>query len=280
MAKAMDEATAAAVTKLGERMKPVLGEMLPEDEAQRASIDQCLSRWVRANDGDVDAASKALMNYVTWYTKKPQYGQPDGVAAVAQGKGADLVAAELATQKAFVIPDVRDPEGRPVILVQVRKHDPKAEGYDVDQLTLFAVQLIESCIAAMDEHGDTLCCVFDLRSIGMVNVDMKAVKRIMFLLTNMYPERLGKCWLLDAPGLFSTFWAMISVMLKENTTRKIQFVSQAALTEAFGADSQVIKIVTENAPGAEAEKPSEGYASEKQAVPMPEADGAEPVQVA
>jgi len=297
MVEEKDEETADAVMKLGERMKPVIESLLPEDEAGRAGTDQCLSRWVRANDLDVDAASKALMKYVNWYIEKPQYGVPEGVVSVAQGKGVDLVEKELATKKAFLIPEVKDAEGRPVILIQVRRHDPAAEGYDIDQLTLFAVQLIESAIAAMEAPVDTLCCVFDLREIGMANVDMKAVKRIMFLLQHMYPERLGRCWLLDAPTLFTACWAIISPMMKASTTRKIQFVSLANLTETFGEDSEVIKIVTENAaengesqseapvienaPEANAEtdiadKPAEGYAAEKQ----PEANGAENEAVA
>merc|ERR1712232_895625 len=82
--------------------------------------------------------------------------------------------------------------------------------------------------------------IFDLSDIGLSNVDMKAVKRIIFLLTNMYPERLGRCFLLDAPTLFSGCWALISPMLKQKTTSKIQFVDRVGLADAFGGDSTVI----------------------------------------
>lgn len=254
---ASPEETAAAVATLAERMRPVLESMLPEDEAARSSTDQCLSRWVRANDGDVDAASKGLMAYCKWYTQKPQYGAPDGVIAVAQGKGADLVPFELESQKALLVPETKDADGRPVVLVQVRKHDPSVENYDYDQLTLFVVHTIESACAAMVEPVDTLCVVFDLSEIGRANVDMKAVKRIIFLLTNMYPERLGKCFLVDAPGLFSGCWTLISPMLKENTRRKIQFVDRPAVTEMFGGDSPIISLMKDDAPA----KASEGYAN-------------------
>jgi hypothetical protein len=239
----MDEATMAAVSTLGERMRTVLKDMLPEDEAARCSSDACMARWIRANDGDVDAASKGLMNYVQWYTKKPQYGVDDGVLAVAQGKGAELVSSEVATNKAFLIPDAKDTDGRPIILIQVRKHDPSAPEYSVEQLTLFAVYLLESTVAAMVEPVDTLCCIFDLSGIGLSNVDMQAVKRIIFLLTNMYPERLGRCYLLEAPTLFSGCWKLISPMLKPNTTRKIQFVDVAGLAEAFKGDTAVMRHV-------------------------------------
>lgn len=258
MAQEADEATAAAVVTLGERMRVVLESMLPAEEAARASTDQCLSRWVRANDCDVDAASKGMMNYANWYIKKPQYGEDEGMQAVAQGKGAELVPNEIAAKKAFVIPDVKDADGRPIIMIHVRKHDPNEETYDIERLTLFAVHLIESAVASMVAPVDTLCCVFDLGDIGMVNVDMKAVKRILYLLTNMYPERLGRCYLLDAPVLFSASWAIISPMLKENTVRKIQFVDREGLSEVFGEDSELMKIVKE----ADADKTGDGYSGE------------------
>lgn len=257
------EETEAAVKTLSARMGVVLESSLPADEAARASTDQCFSRWVRANDGDVDAASKGMTNYISWYTKKPQYGEEEGVLAVARGKGAELVPNEVASRKAFVVPDVKDSDGRPIILIHVRKHDPNDETYDIERLTLFAVHLIESAIAAMVDPVDTLCCVFDLGDVGYVNIDMKAVKRILYLLTNMYPERLGRCYLLDSPTLFSASWAIISPMLKENTTRKIQFVDRAGLIEVFGEDSALMKLVVEadesNKPPAEddASKPLE-----------------------
>jgi len=273
-----DAAMVAAVTKLSERMKLVLETMLPEEEAARATTDQCFSRWMRANDCDVDAASKGMMNYVHWYMEKPQYGVPEGVMAVAQGQGADLVPNEVASKKAFVVPDVKDADGRPIVLITVRKHDPDAEGYDIEQLTLFAAHLIESTIAAMVAPVDTLCCVFDLRDIGYKNVDMKAVKRMLFLLTRMYPERLGRCYLLDAPTLFSVSWSAISMMLKETTTRKIKFVDQAGLSEIMGADSVVMKLVQESRE--DTETPAEADATEKpaeaEATEIPaEADAAE-----
>lgn len=238
-----DEATIAAVATLGERMRPVVQSALPEDEAARSSSEACMARWIRANEGDVDAASKGLMNYVHWYTKKPQYGAAEGVSSVAQGQGSELVAREIATEKAFLIPDTKDADGRPVVFIKVRNHDPNAADFDIDELTLFAVYLLESAIAAMVEPVETLCCIFDLSDIGLSNVDMKAVKRIIFLLTNMYPERLGRCYLLDAPTLFSGFWALISPMLKPKTTRKIQFVDRAGLAEVFGGDSNIMAHV-------------------------------------
>merc|ERR1719454_2136501 len=111
------------------------------------------------------------MKYVHWYTKKPQYGEEDGVLTVVQGKGAELVPNEIAAKKAFVIPDVKDADGRPIIVIHVRRHDPNEETYDIERLTLFAVWLIESAIASMVAPLDTLFVLFDLGDIGMANVD-------------------------------------------------------------------------------------------------------------
>lgn len=239
---------AAAVTQLGERMRPLLPVLLPEEESTRSSTDATLLRWIRANEGNVDEASKGMMKYIQWYTQKPQYGEPEGVSAVAWGKGAELVASELATRKAFVVSGeagkTTDSSGRPVIIIQVRHHDPSAEEYTVEKLTLFAVYLIESACAAMVAPAEQLCVVFDLFNIAYANVDMKAVKRILYLLTNMYPERLGVCILLDAPGLFSACWKVISPMLRERTRAKVKFSTRAELGDLFAPDSAVMAALT------------------------------------
>merc|ERR1719235_1394929 len=113
----------------------------------------------------------------------------------------------------------------------------------------------------MTSPVDTLCCIFDLGDIGLVNVDMKAVKRIIYLLTNMFPERLGKCYLLDSPGPFSACWAVISPMLKPNTVRKIKFVDRTGLGEVFGADSNLMKLVQ----AADADKSTSGQGTTEEA---------------
>jgi len=247
---------ATAIEKLGVRMRPVIEAILPPEEAARASTEQSMSRWVRANDGDVDAASKAMMNYVNWYTQKPQYGQSEGVQAVAQGKGAELMPNEIAAQKAFLISEVKDPDGRPVVMIQVRKHDKKDENYDLDELTLFCVYIIESAIAALTPPVESLCVIFDLSGIGLVNVDMRAVKRIIYLLTNMYPERLAHCYVLNAPRFFSVSWAVISVMLKETTKKKVMFVNRQELLDVFPENS-VLTSLLEAADSVVTEEPAD-----------------------
>lgn len=273
MAQEADEAMAEAIQLLGVRMRPVIEATLPPEEAARTSTEQCLSRWVRANNGDVDAASKGLMNYIHWYTQKPQYGQAEGVQAVAQGTGAELVPNEIASKKAFLVSDVKDPDGRPVVMIQVRKHDPTAEGYDLEELTLFCVYMIESGIDAMTAPVESLCTIFDMSGIGLVNVDMKAVKRILYLFTNMYPERLARCYILNAPRFFSASWTVISVLLKETTRNKVKFVDRQGLLDSFPENSVLTSLleeadacVTEASadPGAAEQVADLGSAAEKQ----------------
>jgi len=57
----------------------------------------------------------------------------------------------------------------------------------------------------------------------MSNIDLNAAKRIIYMLSNFYPERMGQCLLVSAPMLFSAAWAVIRPWLSRRTQTKIEF---------------------------------------------------------
>jgi hypothetical protein len=57
----------------------------------------------------------------------------------------------------------------------------------------------------------------------MSNLDLNAAKRIMYMLSNFYPERMGQCLIVSAPIMFSAAWAVIRPWLWRRTQTKVQF---------------------------------------------------------
>jgi hypothetical protein len=57
----------------------------------------------------------------------------------------------------------------------------------------------------------------------MSNLDLNAAKRIIYMLSNFYPERMGQCLIVSAPIIFSAVWAVIRPWLSRRTQTKVQF---------------------------------------------------------
>ena len=83
----------------------------------------------------------------------------------------------------------------------------------------------------------------------MSNLDLNAAKRIMYMLSNFYPERMGQCLIVSAPIIFSAAWAVIRPWLWRRTQTKVQFckaeelgrwIAPAALPSFWGGLDQTI----------------------------------------
>lgn len=117
----------------------------------------------------------------------------------------------------------RDCIGRPVVYIPAKNHNSSTR--DIDELTKFIVHCLETaCQKCFEEVTDSLCIVFDLAEFSTSCMDYQLVKNIIWLLSKHYPERLGICLIINAPGLFSTIWPVIRQWLDENTAKKVFFV--------------------------------------------------------
>ncbi|KAK3778768.1 hypothetical protein RRG08_013038 [Elysia crispata] len=119
---------------------------------------------------------------------------------------------------------IKDVMGRPVLYVIARKHF--ANNRDLEKLLKFTIYMLEMTIKRMDEHvNDSLCLVFDLLHFSLANMDYPFVKKLVWLLTRYYPERLGVCIIYNAPVLFQGCWPVIRHWLNEKTASKVVFVN-------------------------------------------------------
>ncbi|RZC58003.1 hypothetical protein C5167_005309 [Papaver somniferum] len=73
----------------------------------------------------------------------------------------------------------------------------------------------------------------DLKSFPYKSIDARGFTITFNLLKAYYPGRLGKMYMLNAPGFFVSFWRMFSVFLDKDIQERIIFVSSEKEKESF-----------------------------------------------
>jgi hypothetical protein len=76
-----------------------------------------------------------------------------------------------------------------------------------------------------------------LQGVRLQNIDYDAAKRIIYMLTYFFPERLGICLLVGAPLFFSAAWHIIKPWLHARTQSKILFVQPSQLGSHIAPES-------------------------------------------
>lgn len=187
-------------------------EPLFDAEPLKAQSDACLRRFLRAFE-DVNEAYNALIKNINWR-------EEFGVHCLSRGD--DDIEEQLSLGKAEVL-RYPDHVGRPIVLVTARNHD--ARNRDLNVLTKFIIYILEEATRKCDEDViDNLCITFDLKGFSFNNMDYGFVKQLIWLLSRRYPERLGKCLIVNSPFFFTGCWALIRLWLHEVTSNKIVFI--------------------------------------------------------
>lgn len=172
-------------------------------------------RFLSARKGDVAAAQDMLAKCAEWREQT----RPGEITE-------DRVKTELAKQKCCV--QGFDQTGRPIVWVFVSRHD-KADR-DIEELTRLLLLTMEASIKKAEERGhEQVCVVFDLAGFGVKCMDFEFVRRLINLLANYYPERLGQVLLWNAPSLFNWFWRIVHPWIDPRTAEKIDFLGGAEL---------------------------------------------------
>uniref|UniRef100_A0A6U4NVU9 CRAL-TRIO domain-containing protein n=2 Tax=Hemiselmis andersenii TaxID=464988 RepID=A0A6U4NVU9_HEMAN len=212
----------------------------PEDQRQSGEleyIDQVtMRRFLRAYQNNAPLASERILKMQRWRASK-SYGLDTLVRDI--GRSTEGVQAQLDTGKCVILKR-RDLVGRPIISVQVKLHDPSVQ--TPDELTRFGVHMLLSAEAMLtekpilDEAERKFCIIFDLQSVHLSNIDYHACKRIIYMLTYFFPERMGVCLLVGAPMFFTAVWHVIKPWLDAKTQKKVAFVRVDKLGEYIAPD--------------------------------------------
>eukprot|EP00818_Percolomonas_sp_WS_P010370 CAMPEP_0117437006 /NCGR_PEP_ID=MMETSP0759-20121206/1300_1 /TAXON_ID=63605 /ORGANISM="Percolomonas cosmopolitus, Strain WS" /LENGTH=255 /DNA_ID=CAMNT_0005228623 /DNA_START=1446 /DNA_END=2213 /DNA_ORIENTATION=+ len=194
-------------------------------EDRKFCTERCMLRYLRARDFDVDKAEKMLRGTLEW---RHEY-QPHKI------KPHDL---EMEASSGKIYVRGKDKMGRPLLFLIPRNENSK----DYDKNVRLLVYTLERAIQEMDDGVEQLVLMMDFKGWGRHNsVPISVARQVIHILSNHYPERLGVCYMMDTPWLFSLFWKSISIFLHPNTSSKVKFVSskdrEKVLSETIHLDN-------------------------------------------
>lgn len=201
------------------------GELKSEEEL---TSDEHLGRWMKARNYNVEYCYKSILNHATWRVTVA----PEGRITEAS------IRTELEAEKIFF--QGCDNLGRPVAVIQVRKHN--AWSRDLGELERLCCFVLDHMIAACDKNTNPsgqCCLILDLSGIGTTNLDVTAMKAIFSLLGRHYVERLGAMYFYNPPYIFWGAWNTLSGLLPPVTRSKIHVVDpsqQDMLTSIIPSD--------------------------------------------
>ena len=133
----------------------------------------------------------------------------------------ESVRKELDKKQAFI--HRHDKEMRPCTVHLPRRHNPKER--DVEEMVRCFVLLMEKAAREADALGSgQCCCLLDMEGVTKSNVDKQAImamKRLVGISQDFYPERLAVLYVLNANAVFKFAYALVRPFLSKRTKEKI-----------------------------------------------------------
>jgi len=176
--------------------------------------ESCCSRYLRARGLDHAKAKKMLQATITWR-------KDFGVERLVEDHF-ETLEHECATGKFFISPFL-DNDGRPIVVMRNRLENSKSHEGNVLNL----VYQLERASAATRAAGvEKWAIIIDMDGYSMSNAPpLKTSRATLSIMQDHYPERMHRCFMLDAPWLFSGMWSALSPFIDPVTRDKICFVS-------------------------------------------------------
>ena len=85
---------------------------------------------------------------------------------------------------------------------------------------------------------ETHVLIFDLKAFSLAShgspSSLQFARALVDVLANHYPESLERAIVIDAPLLFTGFWALLRPALEERSSRKVVFISGEDAKQALG----------------------------------------------
>jgi len=193
-----------------------LGNLTPEQQQALQEMkknfpddhdDAKLLRFLRARDFNVSKAIDMLQKAIIW---RKEYGAED----------IKLENVRHIIERGEVCPNGIDKFGRPLIFANMKYHDPKLGPL----LLQYQVYYIENLTKQMGDSLDTFTSIFNLEGFSNKNIDFNHTFNMINVFQNYYPERLGICFVINAPWFFGTIWKIVKPWLDKITASKIFFL--------------------------------------------------------
>ncbi|KAL0540361.1 hypothetical protein IC582_024598 [Cucumis melo] len=176
--------------------------------------DATMMRFLIARSMEVSKAAKMFVQWKKWRDATV----PKGYIAESE------VEDELKAKKIFL--QGMSIKQLPVMIVIANRH---FHSKDQLQFKKFVVHLLDKVIASgckgKEIGNEKWIAIVDLQQISYKNVDPRGLITAFQFLQNYYPERLGKCFILNMPWFFVSIWRMVSRFVDTATLKNILIVS-------------------------------------------------------
>ncbi|KAJ2614208.1 hypothetical protein H4S08_001831 [Coemansia sp. RSA 1365] len=171
--------------------------------------DACISRYVRARKGDYEDTKRALRKTIEWRAAtRPHALRPD------------VVEIENRTGKMYF--NGFDKNLRPIIYMYNHRQNTR----EADNQIRWVVYTLELCIRHMRPGVEKVALAIDATHWGFSNsVSIGTAKKFLDILSNHYPERLGRAVVIQPPRFFVGFYNLVSPFIDPVTKAKVAFVN-------------------------------------------------------
>lgn len=196
-------------------LRPALTQIRNSSQAEFVD-DACVRRYLRACEGNTTQAAAMLAATIHWrLSEPPACKECSACAADPRSHNQRVVGWDLA--------------GRPVIYTcfsqALHRFDP------VQNLEHVTRTLEDSCVimAARNRRTqsapvETAIWLVDFHGYHMIKDSDPRTALLAARLMAHFPERLHRCVLVDAPGVFSATWSALCTVINANTASKVNFV--------------------------------------------------------
>lgn len=203
---------------------PAVGQTPVDSVVATAEIawlsESCLCRYLRARDWDVDAARTMLWETVQWRRAYGMYTYD------VEGLRGEL---DLARPKMYVS-DARDAAGRAVVIN--RKSKAPVRSHELG-IRLVAYMMDKAARTAEAAGMEKWVWILDLAEYTRANSPPLSVSiGTLRMMQSHFPERLHRCFMVDAPWVFSLLWKALRGFADPVTREKIAFISNDAAGQA------------------------------------------------
>ena len=199
----------------------------------------CILRFLIAREFDSNKAFEMWKKWVDWrLSYKPELISPNEESVKKQ-----LETGKLLWHKT-------DKGNRPVLYYRMKYHVPNLA--DLDNNLRFLVYMIEQGCKEADKLGSRqICVIYDRRGYSKKQQDpnsMKAMKLLIPILQDYYPERLHCYYVMGANWFFRAMFTVVKTFLSEKTANKVKvlaadqdllnYFDKAKLLIQFGGTSE------------------------------------------
>nr|GMD33906.1 random slug protein 5-like [Ipomoea batatas] len=193
-----------------------------QDPSSQEVDDYAMRRFLRARDLDIEKASVMLLKYLKW----KRTFMPKGCISTSE------IQNEIGQNKMFM--QGVDKQGRPIAVVYGGRHLQNKGG--LEEFKRYVVFALDKLCARTSPGKEKFVVIGDLEGFGYSNSDVRGYLASLSILQDLYPERLGKLFVVHVPYLFWTLYKIVCPFIDNNTKKKIIFVENKRLTSTLVED--------------------------------------------